>query len=59
MKQDFRIHVTIRRRGQPVNDSVELKTEGFDSHEDVAMAAASWVVESLNELEEESDGSTD
>lgn len=44
---DYRIHVTIRRKGQPVFTSQEFKTEAFDSLSDLLATAAEFATQNV------------
>lgn len=53
---DYRIQVTIRRRGEPVFTSEELKTENHDDLLDLMAAATEFVV--IN-IEDDMEGNYD
>lgn len=53
---DYRVHILIRRRGEPVSDSCEIKTERYFDEEDVTDEATRFILDAINELEE---GNTD
>lgn len=44
---DYRIHVTVRRRGQPVHMSREFRTEELGSFDELSEAMDTFVVEEL------------
>jgi len=55
VKNDYRIHITIRRRGEPIATSNEFKTENFDNLEEVCNLMAHFANDAISDLEEISD----
>lgn len=56
---DYRVHILVRRRGEPVSTSCEIKTERYFDEEDVTEEATQFILDAINELEEGNDDSTD
>lgn len=59
MSNEYRIHILIRRRGEPVFTSTELKTENFDELADLNQEAAEFITETIyddKEYQEEHEG---
>lgn len=59
MSNEYRVHIMIRRRGEPVFTSVELKTEYFDELADLNQVAAEFITETIyddKEYQEEHEG---
>jgi len=59
MLNDYRIQITVRRAGEPVFTSVELKTEYFDELADLNQEAAEFITETIyddKEYQEEHEG---
>ena len=52
---DYRVHILIRRRGEPVSDSTEIKTERYYDEEDVTEEATRFILDAINELEDGGD----
>ncbi len=52
---DYRVHILIRRRGEPVSDSCEIKTERYFDEEDVTDEATRFILDAINELEDGGD----
>jgi len=50
--QDYRIHVMFRRRNQPAFTSFELKTENYDTTEQVLLEMMRQVTNTLEDDEE-------
>lgn len=48
-EQDYRIHITVRRRGEPVFTSNEIKTEQFNDMEQLLLEIMSWTQCTLDE----------
>lgn len=46
-ENDYRIHITIRRRGQPVFISTELKTENFNSFDELSEHIDRFITEEM------------
>ncbi len=63
MKNDYRIHVTIRRRNESVFDSIELKTEMFDDLDEILFQQAEFtnktILDDDDEREDDDDDSAD
>ena len=47
--QDYRINITVRRRGEPVFTSNELKSEKFNDLEQLLLEMASWMQNTIEE----------
>lgn len=59
MNNEYRVHVMIRRRGEPVFTSIELKTENHDELADLNQEAAEFITETIyddKEYQEEHEG---
>jgi hypothetical protein len=41
--QEYRIHVTLRHQGKPVHTSLELKTEQYDTLDDLTEAIQDFI----------------
>lgn len=54
---NYRVHITVRRRKEPVFDSIELKTENCDSLDDLIVQAAEYINGTIDEDMEGSDDS--
>jgi hypothetical protein len=52
---DYRVHILIRRRGESVSDSTEIKTERYYDEEDVTEEATRFILDAINELEDGGD----
>lgn len=55
MRKQYRVHISIRSRGQAPMDSRELKSENFDEYEDFAQAVSEVVLENIFDDEEGED----
>ena len=53
--RDYRVQILIRRRGEPVASSVEIKTEYCDDLEDLNSNMNDFTNDTINELEEGND----
>lgn len=49
---EYRIHITLRRKGKPVFASQEFKTEAFDSLSDLMATAAEFATQNVYDDEE-------
>lgn len=47
MLSEYRIHILIRRAGEPVFTSTQLKTEKFDELADLNQSAAEFITETI------------
>ena len=54
-KCEYRIHITVRRKGESIADSREIKTEHCDSSDELYTNAVEFIEETINTLEEGSD----
>ena len=45
----YRVTINIRRKGEGYMEGIELKTEHFDSIEDLANFAADFIEDSIND----------
>lgn len=52
---DYRAHVTVRQRGKPPVEGLELRSEDFDDDESFCLALASWLMDQLNGLRDDED----
>lgn len=54
--EDYRIHILIRKRGNPVADSTEIKTEHYSDDEDITEEMERFTLGAIRELDEGDDG---
>lgn len=59
MEQDYRVQVTIRRRGKPVFTSQEYKTENHDDLHDLLASLAEFVTLEIEDDIQASEGEND
>lgn len=52
---DFRVHILIRRRGESVSDSIEIKTEHYFDEEDITEEMERFTLGAIRELDEGDD----
>lgn len=60
MDDDYRVHVSLRRRGQPAEEHIEFRTEeeGYDIEDivtNISQRFTDWVSDKLTEMEGEND----
>jgi hypothetical protein len=53
--EDYRIHILIRKRGNPVADSTEIKTEHYLDDEDITEEMERFTLGAIRELDEGDD----
>lgn len=59
MINEYRVHITVRRKNRPVFTSIELPTEHFDELADLNQKAAEFITETIyddKEYQEEHEG---
>lgn len=47
MLNEYRVHILVRRKGEPVFTSTELKTENFYELVDLTQEAAEFITETI------------